>query len=195
MKVLENPNSWNAFRTSGGFTGLLSIVVDMEGSLLEAPMGPWASLSRQSLVDLLLLTLHTLALAVHVHSVNAHIFHTTGVCEKLGDAMLQLGCFQRGVPMETDKESSDCRTFQQFVEAAERLEPQLPAPLGDCVKLLGFLEQFATSVGLAADPCTGLQDNNEAGESQRTGEPSNENEALDHIRAESVSFVSADSGR
>uniref|UniRef100_A0A671QJ83 Alfy-like armadillo-like repeat domain-containing protein n=1 Tax=Sinocyclocheilus anshuiensis TaxID=1608454 RepID=A0A671QJ83_9TELE len=177
MKVLENPNSWNAFRTSGGFNGLLSIVVDMEGSLMEAPMGPWASLSRQSLVELLLLTLHTLALAVHVHPVNAHFFHTTGVCEKLGDALLQLGCFQRGVPMETDKESSDCRTFQQFVEAAEKPEPQLLPPLGDCVKLLGFLEQFATGVSLAADPCTGLQDNNEAGESQRTGEPSNEDEA------------------
>lgn len=195
MKVLENSNSWNAFRTSGGFTCLLSIVVDMEGSLLEAPMGPWASLSRQSLVELLLLTLHTLALAVHVHPVNAHFFHTTGVCEKLGDAMLQLGCFQRGAPMETDKESSDCRTFQQFVEVAERPEPQLPPALGDCVKLLGFLEQFATGVSLAAYPCTGLHDNNEAGESQRTGEPSNVNEALNHIRAASVSFVSSDSGR
>lgn len=194
MKVLENPNSWNAFRTSGGFTGLLSIVVDMEGSLLEAPMGPWTLLSRQSLVELLLLTLHTLALAVHVHPVNAHFFHTTGVCEKLGDAMLQLGCFQRGVPMETDKENSDCRTFQQFVEAAERPEPQLPPPFGDCVKLLGFLEQFATGVSLAADPCTGLQDNDEAGESQRTGERSNE-DATNPIRATSVSFVSSDSGR
>lgn len=97
--------------------------------------------------------------------------------------------------METDKENSDCRTFQQFVEAAERPEPQLPPPLGDCVKLLGFLEQFATGVSLAADPCTGLQDNNEAGESQRTGEPSNEDEALNPIRATSVSFVSSDSGR
>uniref|UniRef100_A0A673JM56 WD repeat- and FYVE domain-containing protein 4-like n=1 Tax=Sinocyclocheilus rhinocerous TaxID=307959 RepID=A0A673JM56_9TELE len=195
MKVLENPNSWNAFRTSGGFTGLISIVVDMEGSLLEAPMGPWATLSRQSLVELLLLTLHTLALVVHVHPVNGHFFHTTGVCEKLGDALMQLGCFQRGVPVETDKESSDCRTFQEFVEAVERPEPQLPPPLGDCVKLLGFLEQFATSVSLVADPCAGLHDNNDTGEIQRTGEPSNDDEALNHTRAASVSYVSTDSGR
>ncbi|XP_016084845.1 WD repeat- and FYVE domain-containing protein 4-like [Sinocyclocheilus grahami] len=195
MKVLENPNSWNAFRTSGGFTGLLSIVVDMEGSLLEAPTGPWATLSRQSLVELLLLTLHTLALVVHVHPVNGHFFHTTGVCEKLGDALMQLGCFQRGVPVETDKESSDCRTFQEFVEAVERPEPQLPPPLGDCVKLLGFLEQFATSVSLVADPCARLHDNNDAGEIQRTGEPSNDDEALNHTRAASVSYVSTDSGR
>uniref|UniRef100_A0A8C1USV3 WDFY family member 4 n=1 Tax=Cyprinus carpio TaxID=7962 RepID=A0A8C1USV3_CYPCA len=192
MKVLENPNSWNAFRTSGGFTGLLSIVVDMEGSLLEAPTGPWASLSRQSLVELLLLTLHTLALVVHMHPVNGHFFHTTGVCEKLGDALMQLGCFQRGVPVETDNESSNCRTFKEFVEAAKRPEPQLPPPLGDCVKLLGFLVQFATGVNLVADPCAGLHDNNDADESQRTGEPSNDDEALNHA---SVSFISTDSGR
>ncbi|XP_052468834.1 WD repeat- and FYVE domain-containing protein 4 isoform X2 [Carassius gibelio] len=195
MKVLENPNSWNAFRTSGGFTGLLSIVVDMEGSLLEAPAGPWAALSRQSLVELLLLTLHTLALAVHVHPINGHIFHTTGVCEKLGDALMQLGCFQRGVPVETDKEIFDCRTFQEFVEAVKRPEPQLPPPLGDCVKLLGFLEQFATGVSLVAGPSAGLHDNNDAGESQKTKEPTNEDEALNHTRASSVSFVSTDSGR
>uniref|UniRef100_A0A8C2HPE0 WDFY family member 4 n=1 Tax=Cyprinus carpio TaxID=7962 RepID=A0A8C2HPE0_CYPCA len=195
MKVLENPNSWNAFRTSGGFTGLLSIVVDMEGSLLEAPTGPWASLSRQSLVELLLLTLHTLALVVHMHPVNGHFFHTTGVCEKLGDALMQLGCFQRGVPVETDNESSNCRTFKEFMEAAKRPEPQLPPPLGDCVKLLGFLVQFATGVNLVADPCAGLHDNNDADESQRTGEPSNDDEALNHTRAASVSFISTDSGR
>uniref|UniRef100_A0A8C1GW56 WDFY family member 4 n=1 Tax=Cyprinus carpio TaxID=7962 RepID=A0A8C1GW56_CYPCA len=195
MKVLENPNSWNAFRTSGGFTGLLSIVVDMEGSLLEAPTGPWASLSRQSLVELLLLTLHTLALVVHMHPVNGHFFHTTGVCEKLGDALMQLGCFQRGVPVETDNESSNCRTFKEFVEAAKRPEPQLPPPLGDCVKLLGFLVQFATGVNLVADPCAGLHDNNDADENQRTGEPSNDDEALNHTRAASVSFISTDSGR
>ncbi|KAL0178107.1 hypothetical protein M9458_027001, partial [Cirrhinus mrigala] len=142
--------------------------------------------SPNGLIKLLLLTLHTLALAVHVHPVNAHFFHTTGVCEKLGDALLQLGCFQRGVPVETEKESSDCRTFEQFVGAAEKPEAQLPPPLGDCVKLLGFLDQFATGVSLAADPCAGLHDNTETGErqttvlNQRTGVTSNEDEALNH---------------
>ncbi|XP_051503739.1 WD repeat- and FYVE domain-containing protein 4-like isoform X2 [Myxocyprinus asiaticus] len=200
MKVLENPNSWNAFRTAGGFNGLLSIVVDMEGSLLEQPVGVWASLSHQSLVELLLLTLHTIAMAVHVNPVNAYFFHTSGICEKLGEALLHLGCFQRGVPFETDKDSSICRSFQQFVEM-EKPEPQLPPPLGDCVKLLAILEQFATGVSLAADPCAGLQDSTEAGESQtavsdqRAGEPSNEDEALRHTRGTSVSLVSTESGR
>ncbi|XP_051506796.1 WD repeat- and FYVE domain-containing protein 4-like isoform X2 [Myxocyprinus asiaticus] len=199
MKVLENPNSWNAFRTAGGFNGLLSIVVDMEGSLLQQPVGVWASLCRQSLVELLLLTLHTIALAVHVHPVNSHFFHTSGVCEKLDEALHKLGCFQGGVPLETDKDSSLCRSFQQFVEMVERPEPQLPPPLGDCVKLLGFLEQFATGLSLAADPCAGIQDRTEAGESQtavsgqRAGEPSDADETLRHTRG-SVS-VSTESGR
>lgn len=190
MKVLENPNTWNAFRTAGGFTGLLSIVVDMEGALLERPMGVWASLSHQSIVDLLLLTLHTAALAVHVHPVNSHFFHTTGLCEKLGETLLQLGCFQKGVPGERD--DSHCRSFQQFVEMAERPEPQLPPPLGDCVKLLGFLEQFATGVTLVADSCAGLQDNNESQVTgQRIAGMSNEDETQSLT---SVS-VSTESGR
>nr|XP_055025553.1 WD repeat- and FYVE domain-containing protein 4 isoform X2 [Misgurnus anguillicaudatus] len=197
MKVLESPNSWNAFRTTGGFTGLLSIVVDMEGALLEHPTGVWASLSRQSLIDLLLLTLHTIALAVHLHPVNTHFFHTSGLCEKLGEALLQLGCFQEGLPVETDKDNLHCRSFQQFVEMVERPEPQLPPPLGDCMKLLGFLEQFATGVSLGADPCVSAQDNNESGESpitvpgQREEELSNEDEAL----SQSSMSVSTQSGR
>ncbi|XP_051946182.1 WD repeat- and FYVE domain-containing protein 4-like isoform X2 [Xyrauchen texanus] len=200
MKVLENPNSWNAFRTAGGFIGLLSIVVDMEGSLLQQPLGVWALLCRQSLVELLLLTLHTIAMAVHVHPVNGHFFHTSGFCEKLDEALHKLGCFQGGVPLETDKDSSLCRSFQQFVEMVERPEPQLPPPLDDCVKLLGFLEQFATGVSFDADPCAGIQHRTEAVESQTAvsgqiaGEASNADEALRHTRGTSVS-VSTESGR
>lgn len=197
IKVLDNPNTWNAFRTAGGFNGLLSIVVDMDGALLEQPMGIWASLSRQSLVELLLLTLHTVTLAVHVHPVNSHFFHTTGLFEKLGEALLQLGCFQKGVPVEKDENDSHCRSFQQFVEMVERLETQLPPPLGDCVRLLGFLEQFATGVSLVTGQCVGLQNNNELGESQitvsgqRAAGLSNE----DEIRSVTSVSVSTESGR
>ncbi|XP_056616257.1 WD repeat- and FYVE domain-containing protein 4 isoform X2 [Triplophysa dalaica] len=197
MKVLENPNTWNSFRTAGGFTGLLSIVVDMEGALLERPMGVWAPLSRQSIVDLLLLTLHTIALAVHVHPVNNHFFNTTGLCEKLGEALLQLGCFQTGVHVETDKDASNCRSFQQFVEMAERPEPQLPPPLRDCVKLLGFLEQFATGVSLVADSCAGLQENSERGASQITvaGQRGAGMSNEDETRSQTTVSVSTESGR
>ncbi|KAL7877774.1 hypothetical protein SRHO_G00044170 [Serrasalmus rhombeus] len=169
LKVLDNPNSWNAFRTAGGFNGLLSMVVDMEGALLEQPLGVWASLSHGSLMELLLLALHTITLAVHLHTVNAHFFHITGHYEKLAEALLQLGCFCSGVPMEADMATytqSYPKTFQQFVEATESPRPLLPLPLQDCVRLLSFLEQFATGVTEAVDLCTGLQEATEVEESQ-----------------------------
>ncbi|KAJ8418168.1 hypothetical protein AAFF_G00138770 [Aldrovandia affinis] len=102
LKVLESPNSWNAFRTAGGFNGLLSILVDMEGALQERPAGVWASLQHDRVVELILLSLHTVAVAVHLHPVNAHFFHTTGHFQKMADALLQLGCFCEGGPAAAD---------------------------------------------------------------------------------------------
>uniref|UniRef100_A0A3Q3FIT5 Alfy-like armadillo-like repeat domain-containing protein n=1 Tax=Labrus bergylta TaxID=56723 RepID=A0A3Q3FIT5_9LABR len=99
LKVLENPNSWDAFRRAGGFTGLLSLVIDMEGALSHPPQGEvWKSLGHQPLLDLLLLTLHILASAVHLHIVNSHHFETGGFFERLADALLQLGCFHTDSP-------------------------------------------------------------------------------------------------
>ncbi|TRY83639.1 hypothetical protein DNTS_003868 [Danionella cerebrum] len=181
------------------FNGLLSIVVDMEGSLLEAPSGLWSSLNHKSLVELLLLILQTIALAVHTNPVNTHFFHSTEVCEKLGEALLQLGCFQTGPPVESNQGISNFRCFTEFVEAMERPKTQFPQPLGDCVKLLEFLEHFATGVSLASDPCTGLSGNNEDPESQttvgcQTTGLSNNRELVNHPRAASVSS-SSESGR
>ncbi|KAJ8014052.1 hypothetical protein DPEC_G00036250 [Dallia pectoralis] len=171
VKVLENPNSWGAFRGAGGFTGLLSLVVDMEGALGD-PGGEWKSVGQQAVLDLLLLALHTLALAVHVDPVSSHHFQADGFYEKLTDAILQLGCFQTesqktgtessrgmmsgdGVQGEgcgrTEDPHSHGRTFQQFVELSEdpvptssTSEPQLPPSLQACVRLLSYLDQFAT---------------------------------------------------
>ncbi|XP_072534107.1 WD repeat- and FYVE domain-containing protein 4 isoform X2 [Salminus brasiliensis] len=171
LKVLDNPNSWNAFRTAGGFNGLLSMVVDMNGALLERPLGVWASLSHSSLMELLLLSLHIVALTVHLHPVNAHFFHTTGHYEKLAEALLQLGCFQGRVPIEADvaTDSHSCRrSFRQFVEVAESSGSPLPTTLQDCIRLLNFLEQFGTGVSMAVDLCSGLQETTEVEESQPT---------------------------
>ncbi|XP_061083702.1 WD repeat- and FYVE domain-containing protein 4 isoform X3 [Conger conger] len=93
LKVLESPNSWNAFRTAGGFDGVLSLLVDMEGALRAGPGGVWASLCGERVRELVLLGLHTVALAVHLHPVNAHAFHTSQQHAKMADALLQLGCF------------------------------------------------------------------------------------------------------
>ncbi|XP_076599423.1 WD repeat- and FYVE domain-containing protein 4 isoform X1 [Chaetodon auriga] len=168
LKVLDSPNSWDAFRRAGGFTGLLSLVIDMEGALSDPPLGDmWKSLGHQQLLDLLLLTLHILALAVHLHTVNAHHFETGGFYERLGDALLHLGCFHHtegpekekfdeevSYPKTADDNQPNGKSFHQFVELAEAREapttpsttPQLnlPVTLRTCIRLLFYLDQFAT---------------------------------------------------
>ncbi|XP_028324426.1 WD repeat- and FYVE domain-containing protein 4 isoform X3 [Gouania willdenowi] len=166
LKVLESPNNWDAFRKAGGFTGLLSLIIDMEGALSDPPREEtWKSLGYQPLVNLLLLTLHILALANHLHSVNAHYFEVGGFYERLAEALLQLGCFQ---PVETEKWSAEemwpCSnltgnkqcpglSFHQLVELAEQpetptspsiqLQFHLPIALKTCIRLLSFFDQFA----------------------------------------------------
>lgn len=153
---MENPNSWDAFRRAGGFTGLLSLVTDMEGALCHPPQGEvWKTLGHQSLLDLLLLTIHILTLAVHVHTVNAHYFESGGFYARLAEALLQLGCFHAGAPencrQALDDSRSPGKSFQQFVELAKATKdacavPQisLPVPLRTCVHLLSSLDQFTT---------------------------------------------------
>lgn len=166
LKVLDNPNSWNAFRTASGFTGLLSMLVDMEGSLLQQPVGVWASLTHQSLMELLMLTLHTMAMAVHLHPVNAHFFHITNLYERLAEALLQIGCFLGGAPMDLDT-NKDHRTFQDFVKLAECSESPLPAPLQDCIRVLDFLEQFGTGISMTVDLCAELRESTEIEDNQQ----------------------------
>ena len=175
QKVMESPHSWDAFRRAGGFTGLLSLAVDMEGALSDPPRGPvWHSLNQQDSLDILLSTLHILALAVYLHPVNAHYFQTGGFYEKLADAMLQLGCFQREESRPGGRDRPDGRfsdaaeykpshgmSFHKFVELAETpaspsssssssssvaggSAPVLPPTLRTCLRLLSYLDQFAT---------------------------------------------------
>uniref|UniRef100_A0A3Q3K266 Alfy-like armadillo-like repeat domain-containing protein n=1 Tax=Monopterus albus TaxID=43700 RepID=A0A3Q3K266_MONAL len=168
LKVLERPNSWDAFRRAGGFTGLLYLVIDMEGALSDPPQGEvWKTLGHQPLLDLLLLTLHILARAVHLHTVNAYHFETSGFYERLAEALLHLGCFHTGdhEKKKWDEEEGFCsktgqddqspgKSFHQFVELAEAsdapcspstpLQPNLPVTLRTCIRLLSCLDQFAT---------------------------------------------------
>lgn len=166
LKVLETPNSLDAFRRAGGFTGLLSLVVDMEGALADPPREEvWNLLGYQQLLDFLLLCLHILNLAVHLHTVNAHHFETGGFYEKLGEALLQLGCFH---PENTQKDGEEwgiyfktsesnqapLKSFHQFVElsavpgasssSCSTSQLQFPPNLQTCMRLLSYLDQFAT---------------------------------------------------
>ncbi|CAB1312396.1 unnamed protein product, partial [Coregonus sp. 'balchen'] len=191
LKVLESPNSWGAFRRAGGFTGLLSLVVDMEGALGDPPQGGcgvWGAIGQQGILDLLFLTLHTLALAVHVHPVNSHQFQVEGFYERLAEALLQLGCFQtdgqeategmeghaggmmsrglgqRGGQRRTEDHHFLGRNFHQFLELSETpahtslsstSKPPLPRPLQTCIKLLSYLDQFATGTFAALEKTAG----------------------------------------
>ena len=177
LKVLESPNSWEAFRRAGGFTGLLSLVMDMEGALSDPPQGEvWKTLGHQKLLDLLLLTVHIIALAVHLHTVNAHHFETGGFYERLADALLQLGCFHSEKPKKEtwDAEQGSCpetagdgqppgKSFHQFIDLAEAAEAPsshsttLPVTLRTCIKLLSFLDQFAAGTYSSQELNLGLQ--------------------------------------
>lgn len=140
-------------------------MVDMEGSLSDRPKGEvWKTMGHQQLLELLLLTLHIMALAVHLHIVNAHHFQTEGFYERLSDALLQLGCFhveghqwdgeKCSCPKTSDENQSPVENFYQFVELAEALAapnscsstPQriMPITLQTCIRLLSYLDQFAT---------------------------------------------------
>ncbi|XP_068597101.1 WD repeat- and FYVE domain-containing protein 4 [Brachionichthys hirsutus] len=173
LRVLESPNSWDAFRRAGGFPGLLSLVIEMEGALSDPPQGAvWESMGHQPLLDLLLLCLHILALAVHLHSVNAHHFESGGFYERLGEALLQLGCFHAETPQKETFDGDKCnqsprKSFHQFIELAEASEappspsisplPSLPVGLQTCIKLLFYLDKFATGTYSPSDLNVGLK--------------------------------------
>ncbi|KAJ8361381.1 hypothetical protein SKAU_G00179060 [Synaphobranchus kaupii] len=213
LKVLESPNSWNAFRTAGGFNGVLSLLVDMEGALRARPAGVWASLCPDRVRELVLLSLHTVALAVHLHPVNAHFFHTTGHHGKMADALLQLGCFCEGEgsaengPDHDPDTNRDCdpncdpdrrRTFHQFVEAAEGPTSSLPPPVRDCVRLLAFLDQFAMGILVTMEFPASHEEGSEITESPAERErcsPAEDFPGRIRSAANSVLSVSSDSGR
>ncbi|XP_061140965.1 WD repeat- and FYVE domain-containing protein 4 isoform X1 [Syngnathus typhle] len=164
LNVLESPNSLDAFRRAGGFAGLLSLVLDMEGALADPPRGEvWRSVGHQPSLDLLLLALHILASAVHLHAVNGHFFQTGGFYEKLAEALLQLGCFNsersrweadEGCFIKTAEDHRPPgRSFYQFVELAEEAPSchslpsvKLSITLRTCIRLLSYLDHFATGL-------------------------------------------------
>ncbi|KAI1894299.1 hypothetical protein AGOR_G00114390 [Albula goreensis] len=204
LKVLESPNSWNAFRTAGGFNGLLSLLVDMEGALREPPAGVWASLCPNRVRNLILLCFHTIALAVHLHPVNAHFFHTTGHFQKMADALLQLGCFHEGepeAPVVTDGRGADgegsdrWRTFYLLADAAENPGVRMPMPLRNCLRLLCFLDQFAMGTLVTMDFPARREETSELPESmEEHTHPAPEEDFQGRIRsaANSISSVAGD---
>lgn len=174
------------------------MLVDMEGSLLQQPVGVWASLSHQDLMELLLLTLYTMSTAVHLHPVNAHFFHITKLYERMAEALLQIGCFLGGTPAYLDT-PKDHRTFQDFLKLIENSGSPLPAPLKDCIRVLDFLEQFGTGISMAIDLCDELNESTEITENRQevTSYKTGEDDFQGRIRkaALTISSGTVESGR
>lgn len=143
LKVLETPKGCFAFRTAGGFNGLLSVIADMEGALCDQPAGEWATVDLDSKMDLILLTLHTITVAIHLDPVNSHFFQTTGHYEKMAEAIRLLGCFNEEELLKSDIDLTHCRTFAEYVDIVKNSKEQIPLPLRHCVQIVTCLEQVA----------------------------------------------------
>ncbi|KAK1164501.1 hypothetical protein AOXY_G14832 [Acipenser oxyrinchus oxyrinchus] len=143
LKVLETPKGCCAFRTAGGFNGLLSLIVDMEGALCDQPAGEWATVDLDSKMDLILLTLHTITVAIHLDPVNSHFFQTTGHYEKMAEAIGLLGCFNEEELLKSDIDLTHCRTFAEFVDIVKNSKEQIPLSLRHCLQIVTCLEHVA----------------------------------------------------
>ncbi|MGH0153416.1 UNVERIFIED_CONTAM: hypothetical protein FKN15_025858 [Acipenser sinensis] len=143
LKVLETPKGCCAFRTAGGFNGLLSVIVDMEGALCDQPAGEWATVDLDSKMDLILLTLHTITVAIHLDPVNSHFFQTTGHYEKMAEAIGLLGCFNEEELLKSDIDLTHCRTFAEYVDIVKNSKEQIPLSLRHCLEIVTCLEQVA----------------------------------------------------
>ncbi|CAL9687927.1 unnamed protein product [Knipowitschia caucasica] len=218
LKVLESPNSWDAFRKAGGFTGLLSLVTDMEGAFAVPPQAEaFKSIGHAPLLEILLLALHTIALAVHVHKINAHSFETEGYYERVVEALLQLGCFHNKTSEETFTDMDlrkDCspliaedtqspgKTFEEFVCFAESSltsklpksqQFMIPDTLRTCIILMSYLSKFSTGTFSSLELNLDINCDH-----QKTNYPSVLDEAEDihgqsRKAAPSASIVSSDS--
>lgn len=156
----------------------------MEGALSEPPNGEvWKTLGHHQLLELLLLALHILALAVHLHDVNAYHFQADGFYERLADALLQLGCFHTEdlesekwdggkcfSPRTAEDNQASRKSFFQFVEWAEAtgcstsLQPNLPVTLQTCIRLLSYLDHFSTGTYSSQGLQSGQKPGNECDE-------------------------------
>ncbi|KAG2462959.1 WDFY4 protein, partial [Polypterus senegalus] len=149
LLVLETPKGWCAFRTAGGFNGLLSLIMDMEGALSVHPSGLWATVDPEKTLHLILLTFQTIATAIHLDLANNYYFKVTDQYEKMAEALRLLGCFSQNENWSSNNSLPSGRTFFQFVGIAANRKgsvDQMPLCLQHCVKLLYCLDKISRGI-------------------------------------------------
>ncbi|KAM3836501.1 WD repeat- and FYVE domain-containing protein 4 [Vipera latastei] len=169
LKTLANPKGRSAFRTSGGFHGLFSLLADMEGALQDPPSGVWASFAHRHLLELILRILQTTAAALYSDSANTDFFQKNALFERMAEDLGLLGCFsaQRWgqAPLQIDKP----RSFVELSNTAVCSPELFPTRLKSCIRIFSFLDSMAKrnpfdfkSCLVETDPPTlGIQDGTE----------------------------------
>ncbi|XP_078284484.1 LOW QUALITY PROTEIN: WD repeat- and FYVE domain-containing protein 4 [Rhinoraja longicauda] len=147
LNVLGTAKASSAFRTTGGFNALQSVLADMEGALCHPPSGQWASVDQNDIWDLMEMTLCTLTVAIHADPVNSYFFRVQGHFDKMTEDFRLFGCFgSRGERVCSPLDVSACRKFKEWLDLAYNSTVDVPPSLRSCVKIFGFLDRMAKDI-------------------------------------------------
>ncbi|XP_013004069.1 WD repeat- and FYVE domain-containing protein 4 isoform X3 [Cavia porcellus] len=149
LRILETPKGRAAFRVCSGFTGLLSLLSDLEGSLNTPPLQAWGAVPRGQTLELLLHTLCALSAALYLDPVNSDFFRRHGLFEKLAEDLCSLGCFGAAEEEDTLQHSwpnTKARPFAELLSAAFSPDCPLPPRAQSCLQVLGFLDRMASGI-------------------------------------------------
>ncbi|XP_061175428.1 WD repeat and FYVE domain-containing protein 3-like isoform X2 [Saccostrea echinata] len=96
----ESHRSRTVFRKVNGFVYVMSLLLSMEGCLLDPPKAPWDSVERTSVLSILKTVFSTLTVAMRYEPANAKFFETQVQYDSLTEAVRLLGCFSEAVDVQ-----------------------------------------------------------------------------------------------
>ncbi|XP_026576266.1 WD repeat- and FYVE domain-containing protein 4 [Pseudonaja textilis] len=143
LKTLVSPKGRSAFRTSGGFNGLFSLLADMEGALQDPPLGAWASFDHSHILGLILRILQTMAAALHLDPANQDFFQKNGLFERMAEDLGMLGCFSAQRWGQIPRQINKPRSFVELSDTAVCSPELFPPGLRSCTRIFSFLDSMA----------------------------------------------------